>query len=709
MAYKDDIISFDTFLNDVKTSGAKSVSELDLDKQKELWVQITEEVKKLNEQREKEYTLAKAIQDVTENTYYKEQEALAKEFKRKKEIAALELKIIKVRESDSKRKDKDLKKLEKQLALLKQTQTVEAKTEEILKKYEDERELRKRAKKAQSDAQDAGKELFKDSLSSGDISGIIDGLKLSLTGGLSGGSGFLKSIDTIVSGISAISKKLDKTIEEIVKYKSDWDTRLFGSDSSHSSLTKEIANSIGASPYVKQADVMKNVDEAIKSGIAYNIEQRAFLQTVKDDIATTFDAFDSTLLQIVRIQQNDSTAARLGMEATLNQFLNSMYANTEYLNSLSDTVTSSLYEATSLLTSEQSIGFEYQVQKWLGSLYSVGMSSSAIGNIAQALGKLASGDISGTTTGAGKLLVMSASKAGIDYSDLLTKGINDSEINTLMESMVEYLRTIADSNKVVQSQYASIFGLATSDIVAARNLASSDIANIAKYTLSSSGAINSLLGMGGTISSRMGMGEKLSNALDNLQYTLASNIASNPALYAMWAISGMLDEYMGGINIPAVSVFGNMVDLETTVADLMRVGALGTSLLGGIGSLVNAASASAGESGINGILKSLGVGSASAVTRGSGLNVGLGTTTSGTSYIGNVSGSDVYASSLASAEEQKSQLMIEAQSESSDVTLETINNTALKIYDLLAEVIINGRLRVDFDTLPSEAWTKGRA
>lgn len=108
---------------------------------------------------------------------------------------------------------------------------------------------------------------------------------------------------------------------------------------------------------------MKNIDKAIESGISYNVSQRAFLETVKDDIARTFNAFDSTLMQIVRVQQSDSTAARLGMEATLNQFLNSMYSNTEYLNSLSDSVTGALYEATSLLSSSESIGFEYQVQK----------------------------------------------------------------------------------------------------------------------------------------------------------------------------------------------------------------------------------------------------------------------------------------------------------------------------------------------------------
>lgn len=124
-----------------------------------------------------------------------------------------------------------------------------------------------------------------------------------------------------------------------------------------------VSKSVGMSPFVKQADIFKNLDAAIEKGIVYNIEQRAFLQTVSENIASTFNAFDSTLLQIIRVQQEDSTASRLGMEAALNQYLNSMYSSTEYLSNVSDQVTSALYEATSLLGAQSSIGFEYQVQK----------------------------------------------------------------------------------------------------------------------------------------------------------------------------------------------------------------------------------------------------------------------------------------------------------------------------------------------------------
>jgi hypothetical protein len=44
-----------------------------------------------------------------------------------------------------------------------------------------------------------------------------------------------------------------------------------------------------------------------------------------DKLVTTFNAFDSNLLAIIRLQQADSTAARLGMEAILTKNLNSMF------------------------------------------------------------------------------------------------------------------------------------------------------------------------------------------------------------------------------------------------------------------------------------------------------------------------------------------------------------------------------------------------
>lgn len=119
----------------------------------------------------------------------------------------------------------------------------------------------------------------------------------------------------------------------------------------------------GISPLVKQSDLANKVSQMVGQGIAFNVEQRATLAVLKDKIATTFDAANGTLLRLVRIQQQDTTAGRLGMEAALNAFLNNMYETTEYLEGIAKTVKGSLEEAMSLMTGENALSFEYQVQK----------------------------------------------------------------------------------------------------------------------------------------------------------------------------------------------------------------------------------------------------------------------------------------------------------------------------------------------------------
>ena len=90
---------------------------------------------------------------------------------------------------------------------------------------------------------------------------------------------------------------------------------------------------------------------------------RAFLDTISEKIATTFEATDASLLKLVRIQQADSTAARLGMESALTAFLNNMYETTEYMTEAADSIRASIYEASALMTAEEATDFEYQVQK----------------------------------------------------------------------------------------------------------------------------------------------------------------------------------------------------------------------------------------------------------------------------------------------------------------------------------------------------------
>ena len=294
-------------------------------------------------------------------------------------------------------------------------------------------------------------------------------------------------------------------------------------------------NAVGSNPYVKLADLLKNASAAVEHGIAYNVEQRAFLETIRDDIATTFDAFDASLLRIIRLQQNDTTAARMGLEASLTQLFNNYFKDTSYLNNAFDTVSSNLTEAIAQMGAEEGTAFEYTVQKWLGSLYSVGMSDSAVSNIANALGMLGSGNVSGLSGNSAmqNLIVMAASRIGLSYADMLTEGLDADTTNKLLASMVEYLQEIADSdNKVVKSQYAEIFGMTAADLVAIKNLGTT-VSSLTKDTLTYSGAVSELVNQMNQLPFRLSLGEMTGNAIDNAIYSIGAGIADNPVTYAL--------------------------------------------------------------------------------------------------------------------------------------------------------------------------------
>ena len=283
-------------------------------------------------------------------------------------------------------------------------------------------------------------------------------------------------------------------------------------------LSDTITGSVGVSPYIKQSDIVNKVKELINSGIAFDVEQRAFLATISDKIATTFDANDGTLRRLIRLQQQDSTAARLGMESAMNAFLNNMYENTEYLGSISSYVRGQLEEAQALMSTEQAVELEFQVQKWLGSMYSVGVSDATVNKLATAIGQLASGDISGITSGgANNLLIMAANEAGVSLEGILKNGLDASQTNILLQAMVNYLANIYNEtkgSKVLQQQFANVYNLTASDLKAVTNLANDNnqtIKTIANNNLTFSTAYTQLQNMANTMYQRMSLGGMMGN------------------------------------------------------------------------------------------------------------------------------------------------------------------------------------------------------
>ena len=536
------------------------------------------------------------------------------------------------------------------------------------------------------------------------------------------GGGIVGALSLAINTMGDFAKQLFSTSEQIASYKASIDTRLQGSknDTAYGSywdrFTKDITGIAGVSPLIKQEDFAANVRKAVESGIAFNVEQRAFLQTISDRIANTFDAFDGDLARLIRIQQEDTTAGRLGMESALTAFLNRMYETTEYLTaSLQTSVRSALLEAEALSDSRTAAALEFQTNKWLGSLYSLGMSQNAIQGIAQALGQVAAGQIQGISGGGyGNLMVMSANEAGLSIADLLAEGIDDSEMNSLMKSMVECLAGIYDEtqgNRVVQQQIAQVYGLTAADLKAAAGLASNDtISSVSNYNLSYSDMTTRLFDMASTVQNRTSQSQLLSNVFSNIKYSMAAGISSTPALYGMMVAANMLDSVAGGLPVPAVTLpFVGGVDLHTTFANLMRSGALVGSIMDSIGNMI--AAGTGGGWNMASMLNSLGVTKeVSSLKRGGSLDDLTPAQVSESGAVtmaANGSGDDVLNQTFAGAEDQKKEQMNAAESTADeDIERKVLNESMLKIYDLLLSVVDGtNAFSVKYSLLPN--WTSG--
>jgi hypothetical protein len=320
------------------------------------------------------------------------------------------------------------------------------------------------------------------------------------------------------------------------------------------------------------------------------------------------------------------------------------------------------------------------------------MSQDAVQGIAQAFGQIASGDVGGLTgSGTGNLIIMAANEAGKSIADILQEGLDAKETNELMQAMVNYLAEIAETSsdsRVVQQQLANVYGLKASDLKAATNLATS-IKDVSNQDLTYSGMIGQLQNMASSMILRTSTGEFLTNIWDNVQYTMATQMANNPVLYILPRVATLLEEYAGGIDLPFLNVMGFGVDLNTSVAQLMNLASMSGSILGAIGPMISGLSAL----NTNNMLSLAGIdtssGKAPVIARGSAQplqNLG-GASTSESGYVGNSSDEDVKNATMQDAEDDKKKQMVEAkeEEESDDVVIKA-QIAAVNIYNLLEEV-----------------------
>ena len=459
---------------------------------------------------------------------------------------------------------------------------------------------------------------------------------------------------------SSLSTSLNSAIDDVVSHRTKTMARLQGfrgDEYDYTGLTSTMARSLSTSPYITQKAFMAKLDEAVDKGIAYNVEQRTFLATISESIATTFDAFDSNLMRIIRLQQADSTAARLGMEAALTKTFNQVFSDTSYLSDMYNSVTAAIVDSEATMSRERATEFEYTVQKWLGSLYSLGASSELINQIAQGLNYLGTGNVQALASNSPlqTLFAMSASRAeGLDYADLLVQGLDASNTNKLMKAMVEYLKEIAITNKannVVKAAYGDLYNMSLADMRAITSLSSTDISSIFSQSLNYDNMIDkSLKNQFNNISNRYSESEKLNNVIENFMYTLGSGIATNAFSLVTWKVADFIEQATGGTHLPSVFGLGTGVELSPfTLEGIAKTAAVGISGLSQIGNILNSLS-SDNKSGLS--LASWG--GTDILKRGQieEEKSGSYSTTSGSIGIGSSSSSDIKKSSLSSIKDE---------------------------------------------------------
>lgn len=436
-------------------------------------------------------------------------------------------------------------------------------------------QLEKDVKQHEQDIKDADKEeksARRKKASDEEESKVLEGASRALNGFVNGADDKInQAIADTYSGYTAIS------------------TRLQGFDKTYEKIMRTISENVGLSPVIVQTDVIKNLATVVDSGIAHNAELRAYLMTTADKIATTFDALSPTLLRLVRIQQQDSTAARLGLEASLTRLFNQYFSDTSYLSQAFDNVADAISEASSLLTMKASTEFEYIVQKWLGALSSVGMSDEAVNNIATAINYVGTGNVTELNSNSAMmtLIGMAASKASLPLADLLTNELTLDDTNKLLQGIIEYLQSIANNeeiNKVTASAYAELLGISISDIRAVQNLTQKEIEALSLTQKTYDELIQETNTQLSQMRTRVHGSSYVENVIANATQSAAIGIASDSTLYTLWKANEIVKNVTGGgIPIPTIEILamgsGGSLDLETTVNDLLSVVMAGGGLL----------------------------------------------------------------------------------------------------------------------------------
>ena len=374
------------------------------------------------------------------------------------------------------------------------------------------------------------------------------------------------SSENITKGVTSLTNDLENRMNDYLTKQQSIIAHLTGSNDSLDNVTKKMT-ALSATGLVEQKAVYNNLHKLITSGIVANAEQRAFLQTLSDDIDLTFNATDGTLIRLINLQRTDLTSSRMAIQYSLQTFLNQNYETSTYIKDSFTTVSNSLIEMQSLFkNASDAMSTEATIQKWLGSFSSAGGDASTVASLANAINAFGSGDVSGLGKGVSNLLLMGAARTGQDISSILNEGLNANNVDTLMSGVVSYLQEMNSyGSNVVKSQLSSLFGVKISDLVAAQNM----VGNGTEGGVTSNIDTALLKNFGELVPASV----RISRYFENFMNSWAMNTANNPLMYTTFKIGNLvgpvLGELLGGVEKKIGSLTFNLGNLVQSGVQLL--------------------------------------------------------------------------------------------------------------------------------------------
>lgn len=382
-----------------------------------------------------------------------------------------------------------------------------------------------------------------------------------IVGSLGGIGRIYETAGSILQVASAIKNQMTKYIDTAADYlKSYYGTinaNLEQSSYNYKALSDKADAFLTTSRWVKQTDYLSKIAEVSNAGLLRDIETAAILETIKNKTLTSFDTTNDGIKRLIRLNESDYIR-QFGIEAQLKKVLNSVFNDSGYLSSMFDSVTSAIMDAASSYSGDVT-AFNSTVQTWMGFMYSSGLSSNVINQIAEGINNLGSGNLQALSGNeqVQRLFLLAMDRVGMDYADVLQQGLSLDDTNTLLGSIVKYLDEIVGNtseNNVLRSSYANLFNMSISDMRAIHQL-SSQVNSIGNYAVGSGGAVSQTVNaLTNTLQQSTSISEEFDNLFSNLQYTLGESIAESTGLYSVYRVA---DETMKVLQ-PFASIGGGV-------------------------------------------------------------------------------------------------------------------------------------------------------